>query len=166
MTEIIIGDEPEEITGRGVVYIPIIRTVPNPGKEFFQFMLADGRQQRKVLIWDDRLALAAHRRAAAQFGDGLSHYDINGVGPNAYAREAGFVLPSYYGDGNNIESLTAGTPDTLAAFESLARSPSHSKHIFGLVDFFREQDRIGIAMITNPVLKYKYYWAILIAKGA
>lgn len=167
MTEIIVGDGPEAPEARGTVYLPIVQSARlDLGKEFYRLLLADSRQQRRMLLWDTRLAIAAQRRAAAQFGDGLSHYDVNGVGPNAYAMYAGFVLPAYYADnGNQIESLTAGTSNPQAAFESLARSPSHKVHIFGENDFFREQDRIGISIVELS-LKYRFYWSVLIAKEA
>lgn len=166
-TEIMIGEGPEEITGRGVVYLPIVQSAPpDLGKEFYRLLLTDSRQQRPVLLWDSLLAIAAQRRAAAQFGDGLSHCDQSGVCANAYARAAGFVLPSHYSaNGNNIESLTAGTPNVMAAFISLARSPSHARHIFGELDFFRAQNRVGISMVEIPTLRYRYYWSVLIAEA-
>jgi hypothetical protein len=132
---------------------------------FYRLLTTDTRQQHPSLVCDARLVQAAQRRAASQYGAGLSHCDALGVCANDYARAAGCQLPSFYAaNGNNIESLTAGTANPLAAFESLARSPSHSRHLFGQNLFFREQDKIGIALVEVPSHRYRYIWAILIAR--
>jgi hypothetical protein len=133
--------------------------------EFYRLMATDARQQRVSMTCDARLVAAAEARANAQFGDGLSHTDANGVTPNAYVRHHGCRLPSFYPiAGNSVESLTAGAREALNAFESLARSPRHSEHIFGIDKFFQSQLLVGVAMVEKPELKYRYYWAIITAE--
>lgn len=132
---------------------------------FFELLARDGRQQRPRLQCDPRLVAAAQRRAAAQPPTGLSHCDAAGVCANQYARAAGCRLPANYGhNGNNIESLTAGTVNPIEAFASLARSPSHAVHLFGQNDFFRAQDRIGIAVAEIPGYRWRWAWSVLIAR--
>lgn len=97
----------------------------------------------------------------------ISHYDKNGVGPNAYASFEGCSLPDDYAPkGNNIESLVAGTGDVTgdSAFEALARSSSHSRHLFGEGDFFGRQNRIGVAIIRNEATFYKWSLVVLIGQ--
>jgi hypothetical protein len=133
--------------------------------EFYRLMATDARQQRVSMACDARLVAAAEARAKAQFGDGLSHADELGTLPNAYVRYYGCRLPSFYPlVGNSVESLTAGTPNAQAAFDSLARSPSHSVHIFGKDALFRSQLLVGIAMVEKPELKWRYYWAVITAE--
>lgn len=130
---------------------------------FYQLMINDARQAHQRLDCDPRLVAAAERRAMAQPLTGLAHCDQRGVCANSYARAAGCRLPANYGlNGNNIESLTAGTVDPLEAFKSLARSPSHARHLFGDGDFFKAQDRLGIAVVDVPGHRYRWVWVILI----
>lgn len=132
---------------------------------FYQRLINDSRQQRSRLLCDPRLVAAAKLRAAAQPPTGLAHCDSLGICANVYARAAGCRLPSYYAmNGNNIESLGGGADDPTVTLDSLARSPSHAAHLFGQNDFFREQDRIGIAMVEIPGWRWKWAWAILIAR--
>lgn len=133
--------------------------------EFYRLLTTDARQQRPVMACDSRLAAAAELRAKAQPVEGLSHCDALGLCANSYVRAAGCRLPLMgYGLVNQVESLTAGTPNAQAAFDSLARSPSHSKHLFGEIDLFRAQDRVGIAMVEVPGHRYRFVWVILIAR--
>ncbi len=154
------------------VYMPFVATgEPNADATcfsndkalaFYQLMRDDSRQQRTQLVCNPALVQAATKRAVGLATvDPWSHVDAAGVWPNTYARNAGCKLPTWYGTGNNIESLSAGTGDAGEAFASLARSPSHSRHIFGESDFFREQTQVGIGYAEGGA--YGYYWVILTA---
>lgn len=146
-----------------VTPVPCFRSAQ--AAEFYRLMATDARQQRVSMTCDARLVAAAEKRALAQPLDGLSHCDASGVCVNAYATAAGCRLPAAYPpNGKQIESLTAGMRLPIDAFESLARSPGHSNHIFGKLPFFQEQDRVGIAMVEVPGHKYRYVWAILISR--
>lgn len=165
---------------RGTVYLPLIGgTPPTPtpvptatpcnlssgAAAFFWMLQLDPRQQRPHIECDARLVRAAENRAAAQFGDGLSHCDILGICANVYVRAAGCVLPAHYAvNGNNVEELAGGTSDPVSVFNALARSPSHKVHLFGENDFFRRQTRVGIALVELPNLRWRYYWAIIITE--
>lgn len=154
------------------VYLPIAGSgIPDPlvtcfGNDkalaFYRLLVADSRQERTRLDCNPRLVAAAQARAyGLANGDPWGHTDRNGVTPNQYARRAGCELPeSYPVVGNGIESLTAGMPDAQTAFDSLARSPKHSKHLFGLSDYFKEQTQIGIGYAQGSG-EYQYYWSIL-----
>lgn len=166
---------------RGTVYLPLIGagTPPTPAPTatpapcnlspaaatFFWMLQLDPRQQRPRIECDARLVRAAENRAAAQFGDGLSHCDILGICANVYVRAAGCVLPANYAiNGNNVEELAGGTTSPVEIFNALARSPSHKAHLFGEDDFFRRQTRVGIALVELPNLRWRYYWAIIISE--
>lgn len=169
---------------RGTVYLPLVgggsAATPTPAPTatpgagcglspgaaaFFWRLQFDARQQRARLVCDARLVQAAERRAAAQYGDGLSHCDSRGVCANVYVRAAGCKLPSSYAaNGNNVEEMAAGTRDAMVIFDALAGSPSHKVHLFGENDFFRKQTRVGIAMIELPSHRYRWIWAVLIAE--
>jgi len=132
---------------------------------FGHLLTTDPRQRRTNLLWSRCLTAAAKVRveslAALQY---WGHCDPTGKCANTVAREAGCRLPTYYGQGNNIESLVAGTPSPQIAFTALAESPAHAPHLFGLNPFFREQTHFGIAFLDAPGSVYHYYWSILIGK--
>jgi len=156
--------------------LPVVAATATPtpcfrsqaAEQFYRLLVADARQQRKSLVCDPRLVAAAEARAMAQRGDVLAHCDERGQCANVYAKVYGCRLPSeqegYAINGNQIESLVAGTPNALAAFESLARSEGHSNHLFGKIDIFRAQDRVGIAMVELPGYRWRWVWSILIAR--
>lgn len=154
------------------VYMPFI-AAPSPDATCFnnpkalafeRLMRDDARQQRTQLVCNPALVKAAQARAVGlATADPWSHVDAVGVWPNTYARNAGCKLPSFYGTGNNIESLTAGAADADKAFESLTNglSAAHRKHIFGETDFFREQTQVGIGYAEGGVMGF--YWVIMTA---
>jgi len=80
---------------------------------FYRLLLTDSRQARAALVCDPRLVAAAKERAVTLAGEGaLSHCDARGECVNRVARRYGCTLPAGYApNGNNIESLAAGTPD-------------------------------------------------------
>lgn len=148
--------------------LPGCRHIGEEAREFVRLLVIDQRQERVNLKCDERLVRAAFARAQKSLETvPISHYDSNGLGPNAYAAFEGCSLPPDYAPkGNNIESLVAGTGDVtgVGAYEALARSESHSKHLFGQGDFFLAQDRIGAAVVRNPNTFYKWSMIILIGR--
>ncbi len=133
--------------------------------EFARLLSADARQQRKVLRCNLALVQAAQVRAESLAKLGyFAHCDPSGVCPNAVAIASGCRLPSWYPvNKNSIESLSAGLRHTKDAFDSLARSVDHARHIFGEVDFFRDQTEVGIAYVEVSGSRYTYYWVVMTA---
>jgi hypothetical protein len=155
-------------------YVPMVSGLPAapvgrpscltmPATERFYSLLAtDGRQQRPRMRCNAALVRAAQARADGLVrSDLVGHCDVAGNCANRYARVAGCRLPAYYSEnGNNIESLAAGSALAEAVFIALARSPSHAAHLFGQNDFFREQVDVGIAVATGG--KYGWWWVVMI----
>jgi hypothetical protein len=173
MSAVIVGEGPAAgETGRGLVFIPFVITAPNrtaecfghpAAYEFYRLLTEDERQERPQLVCCETLVLAAAWRTMTLATGMWGHVDADGIWANDYARRAGCVLPADYAEaGNNIESIAAGSPDARAIFEALARSKSHSDHLFGRGEFFQRQTRIGIAVAQGG--QYGWYWSILIAQ--
>lgn len=141
------------------IYLPIIGT-GNPAKEFANLVIQDARQKR-VLKWNDDLAKAAEIKVGMMILHNIFAHIVTGIWPNEVARL--YVnLPTYYGlQANNVESLVKGSKDVNLMFESLANSPSHAKHLFGLTDFFYEQTDIGIGYGEGH---NNYWYAVYISK--
>ncbi|HSG61599.1 MAG TPA: hypothetical protein VLA24_09215 [Pseudomonadales bacterium] len=159
------------------IYIPLlffpVAATPVPScyatthaREFVRLMISDSRQERTVLVCSPALIRAAQLRGESLARLGYwSHCDPSGVCPNAVARSAGCTLPIEYAiNGNNIESLIAGTSDVVVAWRVLSGSPKHADHLLGQNGFFRAQDSVGVAYVDDPGSKYSFYWVILIAK--
>jgi len=168
---IVLCDPPESIDSRDI-FLPIIATPPvlpepvTPAAAFMALLMSDPRQQRTRLERCASLERAAEWRAhgLAMLGDPWSHRDRDGIAPNAYARRAGCRLPQDYAlDGNNVESLVAGSPVAAIMFSALAASAAHRVHLFGELDFYRRQDKIGVAVCEGPG-EYRWYWAIFICR--
>lgn len=134
-------------------------------QEFYDLLMDDPRQQRESLTCNPLLINAANNRAIAT-SKLWAHYDIYGVWANEYVRRSGCRLGHEFNDRNQVESLVAGTGDAVVAKAVLSNSPSHAIHIFGEIDFFRQQKEIGIAMVEIPGSPYQFYWSIIIANCA
>jgi uncharacterized protein YkwD len=166
---------PQPVSPLHYAYVPLAITAPTatapacyrsaPAVAFAQMLATDARQQRTVVRCHPALVAAAQQRAESMaalryFG----HCDPNGVCPNPVARAAGCRLPAAYTiNGNNIESILAGTPDPALTWQLLSASPGHARHLLGLDAFFREQHDIGVAFVAAPGSEYSFYWVILIA---
>lgn len=169
MITIALADPPELPPGSRDVFLPVVGGPPpvvavNPVTAFYRLLTADQRQQRGRLEVCACLEQAAMWRAfGLSHGDPWSHRDRDGIAPNAYARRAGCVLPAEYGDGNNVESLVAGSDSALIMFAALAASQSHANHLFGLNSFFKRQDKIGVAVCEGPG-EFRWYWCVMISR--
>jgi len=158
-----LADAPTSEGQTRAIFLPIVTTVegPSPVAEFERLLITDPRQQR-TLTYSHALNVAAARRAEglANGGDPWGHVDAAGRTPNEYARQACCRLPVYYAvQGNNVESLVAGTADAGVAFAALAASPKHAEHLFGL-GWFGHQQHFGLAMAAGG--EYGWYWVIMI----
>jgi len=127
-----------------------------------EYVVDHPEQKRKSLVWDDCLAKAAEVRAE-QVSDTFSHC-FKGDCANRIVRRVCRLPTEYSENGNSIESLVAGTPDTKIAFEALLRSSSHADHLLGRNSFFIQQTRIGIAYLDKLGSTYRFYFVILISK--
>jgi uncharacterized protein YkwD len=97
--------------------------------------------------------------AARQY---LSHTTPEGFGANYLVRQAGYVLPTWYGTGNadsNIESIAPGRATAEEAFTALVEDPPHRRHILGEAPAFAAQTDYGIGYSLNGNI-----WVILTAQ--
>ena len=126
------------------------------------------QQSRAAFTYNPILARVARERAADMAARGyFGHTNPDGLGPNALVRQAGYVLPSYYGTeptANNIESIAAGPSTPEAVLQLLLNSEAHRTHILGLHEFYAAQVEYGIGYVAAPGTKYGHYWVILTAQ--
>lgn len=133
--------------------------------EVQQYLATSPRQQRTVMHCNPALVAAAQVRAQSLASRGYwAHCEPGGLCANQVARQAGCALPAHYGDGNSIESLVAGPDKVRTAMDELSKSQAHANHLYALLDFFRDQDQIGVAVLHAPGSQWGYYYVILIAR--
>jgi uncharacterized protein YkwD len=133
-------------------------------------MRSDSRQKRAQLVCSPALRQAAYFHAqdmANRNYFGHSTLPPNSIGPNQMARNAGYVLPSFYDSsptGNNIESIAAGYATANSVWSGWMASPGHLNHLLGLVPFYAEQIDFGIAYVYNANSTYGHYWVVITAR--
>lgn len=155
---------------RGSIFLPIASTRLCPQttepQTIVNLLVNDTRQERPVMRCNEALVSAARTRALSMATLGyVAHCDPSGLCPNQVAKAAGCTLPSNYSkNGNNIESLIVGPNDAAIAYQTLALSPSHAQHLFGIGSFFKNQPDYGIAALYAPGSKFGYYYVFLIGR--
>ena len=164
------GASPEEPNLTPEAYLPFI-SLPacNPNdqeKQIAALMISDPGQQRASLTCHPALAQVARERALDMVNRRyFDHTNPDGYGPNYLVRQAGYVLPSYYGTtltANNVESIAAGNPTASLTWAQWMNSPGHKVHLLGTVPFFAEQIEYGIGYASGGV--YGHYWVVITAK--
>jgi hypothetical protein len=151
-------------------YLPFIaRSACNPDRHEQQIaalMASDPGQQRPILRFHPILAQVARERAQDMVDRHyFSHTNPDGNGPNYLVRQAGYVLPDFYGTdraANNIESIAAGNPTASLTWAQWMRSSGHRIHLLGTVPFFAEQIEYGIGYACGGI--YGHYWVVITAK--
>lgn len=137
-------------------------------RQIFLMMKLHPEQGRSHVVWEDRLAVAAAEKCYRQAHEGWSgHIDPQGHGPNWMVKQAGYLLPDWYGqadDANNIESLSHngdGRPDLM--WMGLLDSPGHRIHVLGLNPFYAAQTQVGIGYYHLETSPKRHYWCLLSA---
>ena len=94
----------------------------------------------------------------------FGHTNPDGVGPNRQLREAGVLLPSFYGtadDANNVESILAGHSTFEAAFAAWLDSAPHRAHLLAETAFFEEQTSFGVGYAFVPGSPFQHYYVFV-----
>lgn len=124
-------------------------------------------QQRPYIICNSILAQVARERARDMAVRGyFTHTNLDGIGPNALVRSAGYSLPSFYAsslDGNNIESIAGGYPTAQEAFDGWMESSGHRTQLLGEIDFYKNQVEVGVGYYYDANSDNKHYWVFLSA---
>lgn len=170
---------PEPIHGAGALipraFIPGVQASGNcvlnaQESAILNAMRSDSRQMRPQLVCSPALRQAAYFHAQdminrAYFGHVTP--PPNSIGPNQMARNAGYILPTFYGTSvtaNYIESIAAGYATPAAVWSGWMASSDHQDHLLGLSPFYAEQIDFGIAYIYGPSSTYGHYWVVITAR--
>ncbi|MCB9421504.1 MAG: hypothetical protein H6667_16995 [Ardenticatenaceae bacterium] len=168
--------EPESLQAgsalTATVYLPIVLRPNtcdlNPQElEIANFAIQHPDQGRPFMNCDPILAQVARERALDMgTRNYFSHTNPDGYGPNYLVRQAGYVLPTWYGaanDANNIESIAAGYTTASAAWTGWLNSAGHRAHVLAEDPFWAAQTNYGIGYAYVPGSTYQHYWVFISA---
>ena len=134
-----------------------------PEQQMADLMRQYPGQRRNAFNCNAILASVARARAEDMATRGyLSHTTPEGFGANYLVRQAGYILPTWYGNANgdsNIESIAPGRPTAQEAFTALVGDPPHRNHILGEDPVFAAQTDYGIGYSPNGNI-----WVVLTAQ--
>lgn len=133
-------------------------------------MRSDSRQMRVQLVCNPALRQAAQFHAQDMIDRNYFNHSTplpNSIGPNQMARDAGYVLPTFYDvslTGNNIESIAGGYATPSAVWSAWMSSTGHLTHLLGRSEFYAEQIDFGIAYVYGANSAYRHYWVVITAR--
>jgi uncharacterized protein YkwD len=168
---------PNAVSGQSTgdsLYLPFIVSAlstngPNEQEQQIAELLHNEHgQQRPYLHYSVILATVARQRATDMAQRAyMSHINPDGQGPNYLVRQAGYVLPAYYGqalDANNIESIAAGQTTAKQTWADWLASPAHRTHVLGTDPFYAAQVDYGVGYVYKAGSPYGYYWVVITAQ--
>jgi hypothetical protein len=128
---------------------------------------SDNEQKRISIRCNRLLTVAAEAKAKKMSELGLVVHNLEG-GPNSRLRNVGYKLPNYYGydfNSNQVEAIAGGYSDAEDVWDAFKRSELHRTHLLGDIDFYKEQDEIGVAFIKKWESPHVEYWVVYLTKG-
>lgn len=140
--------------------------VANPQERAVARLIASHPGQGRLeLVHDPYLHLVARAKARDMARRNyFNHQDPDGYMPNTVVQLTGYGLPAEYQQGNNIESITAGTNfNPRRAFASWLNSPGHREQILAESSFFQAQTRFGVGYARSANSRFKNYYVFISA---
>jgi uncharacterized protein YkwD len=146
------------------IYLPfIINNNPNNVLDLTNLFINDPEQNRTNITYNNILSRVAMLHAEDMANRNYySHVTPEGLTPNQWVRMEGYILPSNYSNGNNIESINAGRSNVNDVWQSWKDSPPHRNHVLG-IGFFQNQNHYGIGYAHNENSLYLDYWVLITA---
>ena len=127
----------------------------------------DKEQKRTFIRCNKILTKAAEAKAKKMAEFGLVVHNLGGS-PNSRLRNVHYELPDYYGNNfnsNQVEAIAGGYSNAETVWDAFKRSKAHRTHLLGDIDFYKEQDEIGVAFIKKWESPHVEYWVVYLTKG-
>ncbi|MDY6926739.1 MAG: CAP domain-containing protein [Pseudomonadota bacterium] len=127
----------------------------------------DPGQQRQRIQCHPLLAQAAEDKARIMADYGMVRHNLGGS-PNTRLRDIGFPLPRYYSGlmGNQVEAVAGGYRTPASVWKAFKSSEDHRLHLLGELDFYREQEYMGVGFFSDPQSPHIEYWVVYLTKAA
>ena len=147
-------------SGLGVTLLPQEQAIAN-------YMISNPTQGRPTLILDPVIEAVARARAQDMgVRNYFSHVNPDGVAANYLLRQAGYVLPAWWGTNptdNYVESIAAGYSDPADTWNAWMNSPDHKEHLLAQNAFYATETHYGVGYYYDASSTYKYYWVVITA---
>ncbi|WP_181405104.1 CAP domain-containing protein [Aestuariibacter sp. GS-14] len=130
-------------------------------------IMQDTHQQRSHITCHPLLAQAAEDKARTMADYGMVRHNLGGS-PNGRLREIGFPIPHYYSGvmGNQVEAIAGGYSTAESVWDAFKHSTSHRQHLLGELDFYREQQYIGVGFYKDKSTPHVEYWTVYLTEAA
>ena len=130
-------------------------------------IIEDEAQQRTQIQCHPLLAQAAEDKARIMADYGMVRHNLGGS-PNGRLREIGFPLPHYYSGlmGNQVEAVAGGYSTPSSVWKAFKQSTAHRQHLLGELDFYREQQYIGVGFFKDNSAPHVEYWTVYLTKAS
>ncbi|MEW9796989.1 CAP domain-containing protein [Alteromonas sp. CYL-A6] len=134
-------------------------------RELAKLIITDLQQQRAQIHCHPVLTRAAAEKAVVMAKHELVAHFLGGS-PNSRLREAGLSLPDYYGSAmsNQVEAIAGGYKSAGQVWNAFKKSHDHRQHLLGEIDFYREQNQLGIGFYKDPASPYVEHWVVYLTK--
>ena len=131
-----------------------------------EMIINDDYQQRTDIRCNKLLTKVATEKAELMVERGLVMHNLAGS-PNQNLRDVNYQLPDYYGGAmsNQVEAIAGGYSDAEDVWDGFKNSFGHRQHLLGEIDFYREQDELGVAFVRKWESPHVEYWAVYLTKG-
>lgn len=135
-------------------------------RKLVQLIMNDAAQQRVKLSCNVLLAQAAKEKAELMAERGMVMHNLGGS-PNSRLRELGYQLPPYYGVAfsNQVEAIAGGYETAEEVWRGFKKSDVHADHLLAQLEFYQEQDEIGVAYFKKWHSPHIHYWVVYVSKG-
>jgi hypothetical protein len=131
------------------------------------YMISNPGQGRPSLTLNPIIEAVARARAKDMaVRNYFSHVNPDGVAANYLLRQAGYVLPAWWGtdpSANYVESIAAGYSDPGDTWNAWMNSPDHKAHLLAQNSFYASETCFGVGYYYDPNSTYKYYWVVITA---
>ena len=146
--------------GQGVTLCPQEQAIAN-------YMMSNPGQGRPSLTLNPIIEAVARARAKDMaVRNYFSHVNPDGVAANYLLRQAGYILPAWWGNdpsANYVESIAAGSASPADTWNAWMNSPPHKEHLLAQNSFFASETNFGVGYYYDPNSTYKYYWVVITA---
>ncbi len=131
-----------------------------------ELIRSDLAQQRTNIRCNPLLAKIALEKTTRMAEQGMVQHNLGGS-PNSRLRQGGYQLPEYYGSAfsNQVEAIAGGYENARQVWRAFKASATHRQHLLGELEFYVEQDEIGVAFIKDVTTPHVEYWTIYLSKG-
>lgn len=135
-------------------------------RQLVKLIMEDPDQLRLNISCNVLLVKAATEKAKLMAERGLVQHNLGGS-PNGRLRDVGYKLPPYYGSAfsNQVEAIAGGYSTAEEVWRGFKNSSVHADHLLGKLDFYQEQDEIGIAFLYDWNTPHVEYWVVYLSKG-